>query len=149
MIQMEKKDFKKLKITMGQRQLHPAKEIETGALKLSAVRNDPSLSYIALEDFVDILEERKFTIDTLTLEIGPAEKTATTPASIDTTPANVDTTPASTDTTKIEVYTKKEVKAMSWTELRSAAKADPDVPGNKTKEFLTEALVGRPKFPQE
>ena len=169
------KELKELMNMLEARRMHPAMRTEEDLasakeegrdlhpLVLSPTRNNPSLVYIHPERLLQELEKRGEKLNLLTLEF--EKKAAPAPPAPAPAPPEekkpeekpeekpdpiVEDKPEEKPEEKIvEVYTKADLEKMDWETIRKAAKADPKVPGNKSKDWLTENLVGRPKFPLE
>jgi len=122
-------------------------------LVLSPTRGNPTLIYIHPLRFLDELKKLGQTLNLQTLQFENITKKAPKPAAPkeEEKPAPIiEDKPADDEVPglkKLDTYTKEELSEMSWEEIRAVAKADPDIPGNKSKDWLTENLVGRPKFP--
>lgn len=152
-------------------ELHP--------LVLCPTRNNPALIYIHPERLLQELDKRGefLNMTTLKFEKKPVEEPKPEPETkpekelepcpmpdpdLGTIPEEPKPTPPGKEPEQTpepepepekpipkETYTAEEVEAMEWDMLRKVAKADPDVPGNKSKDKLKKLLVGRPKFPLE
>lgn len=115
-------------------------------LVLCPTRNNPILTYIHPERMLQELDKRDEFLNLVTLQFEKKAVKAPEPAPApeptpDPVPEVIPPEPESA------VYTKEELEAMNWEQIRTVAKADKKIPGNKKKVELIRLLTGRPKFP--